>query len=152
MFLKISLNSLRNIYSSVILKLQVGFIFPNIRRTFPNSHFSLMLISAMPRCWYFCWLLPLLIQSDAVKYEISMTNYSQDITKKQFHWRLPVLPHKQSLLRNRYLEEINFTFFLKEKYCINKNVHRYFTKSYQTSDFISKLIAALESLEVEILY
>ena len=42
------------------------------------------------------WLLPLLVKVNAVTYEVSMINHSQDITKKQFQRQLPVPPQQKN--------------------------------------------------------
>ena len=72
----------------------------------------------------FYWRLLLLVKIDADEFEVNMTNYCQDI-KKQFLWQLTVPP----IMRNRFLEEKYFAFFLIGN--INREFH-------QTTDFINK--------------
>ena len=52
----------------------------------------------------FCWMLLLLvkIEIDAATFEVIMANFSQDITRNQFLWKLMVPPHKQTLSCNTY--------------------------------------------------
>ena len=68
----------------------------------------------------FCWLLFLLVKTDTAIFEVNMTNHSQDITKKQFQQQLVAPPHKQTLLRNTYMEENYLTYFLKRNIVDNR--------------------------------
>ena len=70
-----------------------------------------------------------------------MTNCSQDIIKEQFQQQLTLQPHKQTLLRNRYMKEICITLMLKRN-MLSKNalLRENFIKLFQTSDFIIKLM------------
>ena len=90
---------------------------------------------AMPKCQgvifiipfqvvMICWLLPLLLTIDVATFEVNMTRYS----KKQLQRQLAVPPHKQTLLRNTFMEEKHFL--------------DNFIKLYQTSDFIYKSMTA----------
>ena len=80
-------------------------------------------------------------------FELNMTNHFQNITIKQFQRKLMLPAHKQTLLRNTYLEEKYFTFFLTKFikktvffcYCgfkseplINKRLRDKFIKRYPT--------------------
>ena len=49
---------------------------------------------------------------DAATYEVNIANLSQDITKEQFQRQFTPQPHKITLLRNTYMEEKYFAFFL----------------------------------------
>ena len=59
-----------------------------------------------------CWLLPLLVKTDAASFKVNLKNHSQDITKKQFQRHLKLPRCKQTLLHSTYMEEY-FIFFLK---------------------------------------
>ena len=48
---------------------------------------------------------------DTATFEISKTCHSQEITKKQFQQQLIVARHKQTSLRNMYIEEKYFILF-----------------------------------------
>lgn len=49
---------------------------------------------------------------DPATYEVNIANLSQDITKEQFQRQFTPQPHKITLLRNTYMEEKYFAFFL----------------------------------------
>ena len=53
----------------------------------------------------FSWLLPLHLKIDTFPFEVSFTNHSKSTTKKQFQRKLTILSHKQTLLRNSYIEK-----------------------------------------------
>ena len=48
---------------------------------------------------------------DTATFEISKTCHSQEITKKQFQQQLIVTRHKQTSLRDMYIEEKYFILF-----------------------------------------
>ena len=74
-----------------------------------------------------------------------MTNYLQGTIKKQCQQQLEVPPHKQTLLRNEYIEEKYFTFFLYRNvlptnvFLINSLI-----KGSQLYHFINKYMIALK--------
>ena len=47
----------------------------------------------------------ILLFAFSATFEVNMTNHSQDITKKQYQQQLTVPPHKQTLVRNSYMEK-----------------------------------------------
>ena len=57
----------------------------------------------------------ILLVASSATCEANMTNHSQDITKQQFQQQLTVPSHKQTLLRNSYVEEKYsiFVYFFK---------------------------------------
>ena len=57
---------------------------------------------------------------DAVKSEINMGNFFQDISKKQIQEQLMAVPYKQPLLQNEYMEEKYFKFFLRKNIIVNR--------------------------------
>ena len=52
----------------------------------------------------------MLVRIAAATFEVNIANHSQDITKKTFQRQITTPPHKQTLLRNTYMEEKYFTF------------------------------------------
>ena len=55
---------------------------------------------------------------DGASFEVSMTNYSQDITEKSFQRQLVVLTHKQISLCNMKMEKKTFHILFKENHVI----------------------------------
>ena len=47
----------------------------------------------------------ILLVASSATFRANMTNNSQDITKKQYQQQLTVPPHKQTLVRNSYMEK-----------------------------------------------
>ena len=47
----------------------------------------------------------ILLVASSATFRVNMTNNSQDITKKQYQQQLTVPPHKQTLVRNSYMEK-----------------------------------------------
>ena len=62
----------------------------------------------------FCWLLPLLVKIDVATLEVNIIDHFQDITKKKFHQKQTMPPHKQTLLGNTFIEEKYFILFSGE--------------------------------------
>lgn len=68
----------------------------------------------------FWWALPQPPKTDTETFEVNMTNQFQDIAKKEFQQQLPLLPHKQILFGNVYIEENHFTFFSRRNILDNR--------------------------------
>ena len=47
----------------------------------------------------------ILLVASSATFRVNMINNSQDITKKQYQQQLTVPPHKQTLVRNSYMEK-----------------------------------------------
>ena len=62
------------------------------------------------------------VKNDAATFEVYMSKYSQDITKKQFHQPLRAELHKQTVLRSSYMEELYCTFFLRTNMVVERTM------------------------------